>query len=358
MKLRGFVVAFIALVSGFALADGNAPLPVRGIHLAAPKPADLPDALRFIREALPKEGVNVLVLEFNYNYRFTRHPEIVDADALSRDEVKNIVAACRTAGVRLVPQINLLGHQSWAKTTFALLRSHPEFDETPGKYPQNEGTYCRSYCPLHPAVHAVVFDLIDELVEVCESDAFHAGMDEVFLIGDDACPRCKGRNKAELFAGEVQAIHDHLARSGKQMWIWGDRFLDGETSGLGEWEASKNQTFAALRQIPKDIVMCDWHYENAPPTSLYFAVEGFPVMACPWRKVAPALAQLELIRQARKNSTNEIRSRTLGILQTTWCGMGPFVKAYYGDKTASPNVVEAVLCVREVFRDMRNADLR
>jgi hypothetical protein len=38
------------------------------------------------------------------------------------------------------------------------LRAHPEFDETPGKYPSNEGIYCRSYCPLHPQVHDVVFE--------------------------------------------------------------------------------------------------------------------------------------------------------------------------------------------------------
>ena len=56
-----------------------------------------------------------------------------------------------------------------------LLRAHPELDETPGKYPGNAGIYCRSYCPLHPKVHEIVFDLIDELVEATGADAFHAG---------------------------------------------------------------------------------------------------------------------------------------------------------------------------------------
>jgi hypothetical protein len=36
------------------------------------------------------------------------------------------------------------------------------------------------------------------------SNAFHAGLDEVFYLGDDKCPRCQGRDKAELFAGEVR----------------------------------------------------------------------------------------------------------------------------------------------------------
>ncbi len=62
---------YLALVCFAALAAGE-PLPVRGIHLAAPKPAELDLALRFITEALPRERVNTLVLEINYSYRFTR----------------------------------------------------------------------------------------------------------------------------------------------------------------------------------------------------------------------------------------------------------------------------------------------
>ena len=185
----------------------------------APGSADLDVALKFIQEALPKEGVNVLVLEFDYHYQFSKRPEVAETDSLSRDDVKKLVAACRKAGVRLIPQINLLGHQSWQKKTAGLLRAHPEFDETPGKYPDNEGIYCRSYCPSNPAVHEVVFDLIDELAEVCESDAFHVGMDEVFLIGEDDCPRCKGHDKAELFAAEVVILRDHLAKTNRTMWV-------------------------------------------------------------------------------------------------------------------------------------------
>ncbi|MGQ9917025.1 MAG: hypothetical protein ACUVS7_06385 [Bryobacteraceae bacterium] len=123
----------------FSLLSGAEPLPVRGIHLAAPRPEEMDLALRFVREALPKEDVNTLVLEFNYRYRYTSHPEVVDEPALVREDVERLAAACREAGVKLIPMINLLGHQSWAKTTFGLLRSHPEFDETPGKYPGNEG---------------------------------------------------------------------------------------------------------------------------------------------------------------------------------------------------------------------------
>ncbi len=342
----------LALVT-LAAAAWSQPLPIRGIHLAAPMPDEIPLAERLIKEGLAKEGVNVLVLEFNYRYQFARHPEVVDANALSPDDVKRLADACHAAGVRLIPMINLLGHQSWAKTTFGLLRGHPEFDETPGKYPDNQGIYCRSYCPLHPQVHEVVFDLMDELAAATGADAFHVGMDEVFLIGQDECPRCKGKDKAELFAGEVRALHDHLAQSNRTMWMWGDRFIDGEVTGIGEWEAAKNGTAPAIHAVPKDIVISDWHYNVAHPTAAYFALEGFNVVSSPWRRSNVALRQLDLIRLARMNSAPAVAARFQGMLQTTWCGFGAFAKAYFGEEIQNVNAMEAVTTFRELFRELR-----
>jgi len=337
-----------------AVALGAGELPVRGLHLSAPRPEDIPLAVRFITGALPREGVNLLVLEINYHYRFTKHPEVTDEPALSREDLVQVAAACRKAGVRLIPQINLLGHQSWAKNTSGLLRSHPEFDETPGLYPANEGIYCRSYCPLHPGVHDVVFDLIDELADACQADAFHIGMDEVFLLGEDACPRCRGRNKAELFAGEVRALRDHLTDRNRTTWMWGDRFLDGDTTGLGKWEGAVNQTHDAVRLIPKDIVICDWHYESPVPTAAWFALNGFAVVSSPWRKPEVALGQLDLVRAMRASGPVPVRARSLGMLQTTWQSFAGFVRGYYGEATSQDaRSVEAVNCFRQLFQRMR-----
>jgi len=353
MKVTAPLTTVVCLCAALSYGAVASPLPVRGIHLGAPKTDDVPLLVRFIRDALPKEGVNVLVLEFDYRYQFAKHPEIADPDALSKDDVAKLVAAAKEAGVRLIPQINCLGHQSWDKTTLALLRTHPEFDETPDKYPQNQGIYCRSYCPLHPAVHAVLFDLIDELADVCASDAFHVGMDEVFLLGEDACPRCKGKDKAELFAQEVRTLHDHLAKTNRSMWMWGDRFLNGDASGIGQWEASQNNTQAAIHAVPKDIMICDWHYENAVPTAALFATEGFNVVSSPWRKSHVALAQLELIRSVRANANDAIAARMQGVLQTTWCDTGAFIKAYYGEDTSDTEALEAANCFKALFSALR-----
>jgi hypothetical protein len=343
----------LILLSLSALSLPAQPLAVRGLHMPAPRPDDMPLALRFISDALPKEGVNLLVLELNYGYQFARHPEIASDNALSREQLLQIADACKKANVQLVPMINLLGHQSWAKTTFKLLQAYPDFDETPGKYPGNEGIYCRSYCPLHPKVHDVVFDLIDELMDVTGAKAFHAGMDEVFLIGEDDCPRCRGKNKAELFAGEVKAVRDHLAAQGRELWIWGDRLIDGDLTGIGKWEASQNQTAPAIHLIPKDVVIADWHYESAHPTIATFAMEGFRVVASPWRKPRVAMRQIDLIRHMQANAAPAVSARLLGVLQTTWVGFGAFVKAYYNEGDLRQQPAEAALCFREVMRELR-----
>jgi len=334
-------------------AAWSQPLPVRGIHLAAPAPEDLPLAERFIKEALPKEGVNTLVLEINYHYQYKSHPEVVDSKPLSEDDVKRLAAACKSVNVRFIPMINLLGHQSWQRTTFGLLRGHPEFDETPGRYPDNQGIYCRSYCPLHPQVHDVVFDLIDELANAAGADAFHVGMDEVFIVGDDQCVRCKGKNKADLFAGEVKAIHDHLAKSNRQMWMWGDRFLDGTATGIGQWEASRVGTAPAIDNVPKDIMICDWHYESAHPTAAYFALKGFNVVSSPWRSPEVALRQLDLIRLARANSAPAVAARLQGMLHTTWVGFAQFANAYFGAATSNAQVNDTVQTFKELYKELR-----
>ena len=356
INLGVIAIAVVALLPCAQLIAGSSPMPVRGLNLGAPKPDELPLAVKFIREVLPKEGVNVLVMEFDYRYQYKSHPEVIDADALSEDQVRQIATACRDAGVRLIPLINSLGHQSWAAQTFGLLRAHPEFDETPGKYPGNQGIYCRSYCPLAPGLHDVLFELMDELAGVCQADAVHVGMDEVFLLGEDDCPRCRGRNKSELFAQEVRTLHDHLTATHCEMWMWGDRFLDGDLTGLGKWEASQNGTAPAISLVPKDIVICDWHYDTAVPTAAYFAIQGFRVVSAPWQMTDVALNELEMVRKVRAHATDPLQSRTLGLLQTTWIDLGDFVKAYYGQASASADAVRAAECFKALFREIRQED--
>lgn len=218
------------------------------------------------------------------------------------------------------------------------------------EWPNNEGLYCKSYCPLHPDVHNIVFDLIDEIMDAFGANTFHAGMDEVFYIGDDNCPRCSGHDKAELYAGEVTTIRNYLTTSGRKMMIWGDRLIDGKTTGIGAWEASMNQTYRAIDMIPKDIIICDWHYKRPELTSVYFATKGFNVVSCPWNKVEVAKMQIADMLRFRKQVSPQTSANFRGIIHTVWMGNEAFLENYYNPNTYKKNISDAV-CLKAVMEE-------
>jgi len=318
---------------GFALET----LPVRGFCIGAPQPAEVDAFVKFVAKELAPRKINTLIVRIDYNYQYESQSGLRDASALSKSDVKKLVEVCRKNNIQLIPQINLLGHQSWAGKINNLLRIYPEFDETPQvkmpekyEWPNSDGLYCKSYCPLHPNVHDIVFSLVDEICDVFEATTFHAGMDEVFYIGDDKCPRCSGKDKADLFAGEVNLIRNHLALKNRKLWIWGDRLLDGKTTGLGMWEASMNNTFRAIDMIYKDVIICDWHYDRPEQTAVYFAVKGFGVITCPWRKPENGVRQTQDMFRFRASSSSIMKDRYQGIMQTIWTGAGQFMDEFYG----------------------------
>ncbi len=106
-------------------------LPVRGLAIAAPSVQGVDQFLQFIEEELGQAHFNMLILRIDWNYAYESHPELRDPNPLSKEDIKKIVDVCKKNNIRLAPQINLLGHQSWAKTTYSLLREYPQFDETP-----------------------------------------------------------------------------------------------------------------------------------------------------------------------------------------------------------------------------------
>lgn len=334
----------LASESIFAQIKSDSLFQVKGFIIAAPKPSGVDDFVKFINEELAPRKVNTLILRIDFNYEYKSHPELRDSAALSKHDVKKILEACKKDGISIIPQINLLGHQSWAAKTENLLRVYPEFDETPWikmpapadyKWPNADNLYCRSYCPLHPGVHKVVFDLVDEIMDVFEAPAFHAGMDEVFYLGEDRCPRCAGRDKAVLFANEVQTIRDHLAERGKELWIWGDRLIDGRATGIGEWAASYNDTYRAVDLIPRDVVICDWQYDQDNQTAVYFALKGLRVVTCTWNRPGVAVEQVEDLYRSRTISSKELKGRFYGIAETVWSSPVQFLNGYYG-RTANP----------------------
>ena len=222
---------------------------------------------------------------------------------------------CRKNGIELVPQFQCLGHQSWKADTAPLLAKYPELDLTPGAFPNNQGLYCREWDPMNPKTNQIVFALIDEIIDAFDAQAFHVGMDEVFLLSSPQAKSTRNLNPADVFAKAVDDLHAHIVgQRGLTMLMWADRLIDGDKLRMGEWEASQVGTAAAVDKIPKDIILCPWHYELRKHYESLPILEkkGFRVLPASWKNTAATLA---LIRDAQQT---ELDDRLVGHIFTTW----------------------------------------
>ena len=318
-RLQCSLLLFLVLISSSVAgnAESRPPKPAaqwRAVHLLNySSDADL-DALGQNIPKLAAMGINVVILEVNYDFDFKSHPELRRGAPITRTAARRLADLCRRHGIRLIPEFQSLGHQSWKADTLPLLTVYPQFDLTPGAFPNNEGIYCREWDPLNPEVNATVFALMDEIIDAFHADALHVGMDEVFLLGSEQSPSTKGKDPAKLFARAVNDLYAHLVKQRHvEMLMWGDRLIDGQKYDFGEWEASKNGTAAAIDLIPKDIIICPWHYEkrDAYPSVAVFLEKGFRVLPASWNKVEATQALIEYDRQ-------HAQPRLLGHLFTTW----------------------------------------
>ncbi|MCR5264487.1 MAG: family 20 glycosylhydrolase [Clostridiales bacterium] len=336
------------------------PWKTKGIVLTAPQPykKEVRDVAEFIERILAPSGVNLVVLQTRYRYHFQKHPECMGYDPLSYDDVHVILDACRRCGIRLVPKMNLLGHQSGLHNTPSdgilhghategvtdfrdgLLRAYPMLDETPDA---DTGFYARHLCLSHPLLYPVLFDLMDELLDAFEADAMHIGCDEAFNIGQ--CPRCRGKSTGELFASHISMLRDHLKARGAETMLWSDRLLNSAESGYHEYESSANGTDAAIDTVSKDIICCDWHYE---PHDIYrsvdiFADRGFRMMISPWKDPDAARKFIEY-------AIGHDRGHIDGYLQTTWCSSGELARHYLrGDPPEWHNMPAIIDTLNKIF---------
>ena len=181
------------------------------------------------------------------------------------------------------------------------------------------------------------------MIDICEADGMHIGMDEVFDIG--LCNRCKDKSTADIFADWVNSLASHLREKGKRTYMWGDRLLLSKT-GYGTWEASGNGTESAINKIAKDIIICDWHYENldAYVSVDIFQSHGFDFLVCPWRYKNNAVKFLEY---ADKHVGDNLK----GFLATTWGSSAGIAKHMMGiEKSDNDTIQNLAITLNELFK--------
>jgi len=208
-------------------------------------------------------------------YRNSMHIENAGGDVLGQDEVRDLVAWCAGHGIEVVPEVQSLSHCDY------LVIPHPEIAERP------DDPYPDSYCPSNPKSYELLFDVIDEVLEVFRPAAVSIGHDEWYT--PCLCPTCATQDAAELLARDVTKIHGYLAARGIEVEMFGDKLLDARTpDGRGqggafrivenyetsEVYATMPATWRAVGLIPKDVLVANWYWWIEPGASDWYARHG------------------------------------------------------------------------------------
>lgn len=263
--------------------------PFVGFHTRISSHDAVEPFISLIEKGLQPIGINALILEFNPGYQYKCFPELSNG-TFGREDSLRLREVCDKYGIEIIPLFQCLSHQSDhlidKVIPWPLLRLHPEFDETPyiGSDTEWPAFYTHSWCASNMDIYKYIFPMMDEIIEDLNAKTVHIGLDEVFEIADENCPRCKGKNPAELFANTVKVLYDHLTEKGIDVMMWGDRLLDADKLGYQMWEADKfgiHEAFDMEDKISRNITITDWHYDmhdHGYPSVEKFLKAGFDVI--------------------------------------------------------------------------------
>ncbi len=271
--------------------------PFRGIKLYLPGHDNIPYFKRFVRDVMALYKYNTLILELNAAMRFDSHPELnagwielgknlnytrrdrswgpghqyqdsanadtADGGVLEKEEVAELIAFVRRHHIEVIPEIPSLTH------SYYLLTRHRELAEI------QDAEWPDTYCPSEPKVYDLLFDVMDEYVDVIKPAMVHIGHDE-WRMPVGVCPRCKGKDPTELFSADLNLIYSHLRAQGIGTAIWGDHLIEPLRGKKVKHVPNRRGTPydmpgalspEQVRQlIPKDILIFNWFWDSPKST--------------------------------------------------------------------------------------------
>ena len=188
------------------------------------------------------------------------HTENAEGDILTQEEVRTLVAYARSRGLEVYPEAPTLSHSDY------ICMAYPELAE------RKEDPYPDTYCPNHPDTYRIVFDILEEILDVFDPKVVNIGHDELYTAC--VCERCRGLYPDEVYAKDITKIHDWLAERGVRTMMWAEKLLPVVTAngrrygGAGGRYIRRDGTelephpvlFYCQTKLPRDIIMLNWYY--------------------------------------------------------------------------------------------------
>ncbi len=292
--------------------EDYASLPVRAVHFFSGRNArDLQIAM--IRNILLPLKYNTLVYQCEY-IKWECAPELHhERYGMAKADAAAVIAEARRLGFEVIPLINTFGHCEWLldNDTYRHLADNPERPY--------------AYNPSDPRVYEICERIYEEALELFKPRYFHIGHDEVTLQGFPERPENRKRGALNLFVEDTLHYYRWLQKRGVRTIIWGDQLLAPGEAPDAALAPDQHQAKWLREQLPKDILIADWHYAPAEVQS-YMSLDilskaGFDVLACTWYSPINIVRFAKAAAVAHDTALEQKRAgKVLGLLQTTWAG--------------------------------------
>ena len=204
------------------------------------------------------------------------HYENGDGSYLTKAECRILKHECDIRGIEIIPECPTLSHADY------ICLAYPELAE------RDNDPYPDTYCPSNPESYKVVFDILDEVIEVFEPKSINIGHDEFYTVG--ICPRCQGKDLARIYADDVKTIKDYLASRGVETYMWGEKLLKARFphgGKIGGWYEEKNYNGVSFRipwlfrcadMLPEGVNYLHWYWEFGEHLDDEFHAREYPVV--------------------------------------------------------------------------------
>ncbi len=214
-------------------------MPFRGVHLTLANNMPTFEKLKELIVNMSRCKINKFVLEYDDKFPFEKHPIIVHPSALTKDQIRELIAFGKNYFIDIIPLLDSLGHAQAYLT-------HDEYQHL-AELPGNTAEMCSS----NPETLKFIKELWAEILEVHEDCEFaHITGDEVFRLGD-FCPKCResadSNRLSELFFSYYKDLSEWMLERGKRPIMWADIALKYPES---------------VSVMPKEVIFNDWEYRG------------------------------------------------------------------------------------------------
>lgn len=252
------------------------------------------DKIKKIIDTAAQYRFNAIIFSINNGMKYDKQPKISKPNALSKEQISKLILYAQERHIEVIPEVNLLGHQEWL-----LSPAYPELILKEGILRHSPGMF-HTYNPKKTEVYEIVFDILNEVIEVFKPKHLHIGHDEAIGMRVFDEP-----DSYQLFAQHVNIIQAFLSKKGIRAMMWGDmlkREHNGKQKGI----------YKAIDLISKDIIITDWiyGYQNDYPSVRYFSDKGFLVFGAVFKR--------ENAIQSFSNYIKSFDQKTKGMITTTW----------------------------------------